>query len=249
MVTTERGSDNAVGACNLSTTTFTLLASTSSLAAAAAAEEEEEEVGAFLLRALLPDESLSREESFEGRRLLVHHRQRMKTVTNITTAPAPMPITAHSFSPKMFVVCVSCLRTWFIPISLTLLLASRNVAAVNSQNYYRQQTSISLFISVSVSVSLSENQNTLGIKSLLSWMLPRTFSAAPLTRSMLKYFRISRNHQQKQQQQQQQKKETIKALPTSLPTLVLASSAQNIGRFKLPTPNLGLMRPRVTRRK
>jgi hypothetical protein len=136
MVTTERGSDNALGACNLSTTTLTLLASSSSLAAAAAAAAAEEE--AFLLRALLPDESLSREESFEGRRLLVHHRQRMKTVTNITTAPAPMPITAHSFSPKMFVVCESCLRTWFIPISLRLLLASHNVAAVNSQNYYRQ---------------------------------------------------------------------------------------------------------------
>jgi hypothetical protein len=40
-----------------------------------------------------------------------------------------------------------------------------------------------------------------------------------------------------------------KALPTLLPTLVLASSAQNIGRFKLPNPNLGLMRPRVTRRR
>jgi hypothetical protein len=195
MVRTERGSDKAVGACNLSTTTFTLLASSSSLAAAAtAAGAEEEEEGAFLLRALLPDESLSREESFEGRRLLVHHRQRMKTVTNITTTPAPMPITAHSFSPKMFVVCESCLRTWFIPISLTLLLASHNVAAVNSQNYYRQQTSISLFISVSVCLSVSENQNTLGIKSLQSWMLPKTFSAAPLTGSMLKYFRISQDH-------------------------------------------------------
>jgi Na+/melibiose symporter-like transporter len=82
-------------------------------------------------------------------------------------------------------------------------------------------------------------------------MLPKTFSAAPLTGSMLKYFRISRNHQhkQKQQEQQQQKKETIRHCLHYLPTLVLAFSPQNIGRFKLATPNLGLMRPRVTRRR
>jgi hypothetical protein len=56
---------------------------------------------------------------------------------------------------------------------------------------------------------------------------------------MLKYFRISRNHQhkqkqQQQQQQKQQKKGNNKALPTLVPTLVLASSAQNIGAVQTP---------------